>query len=114
MSSMNAEIHFGRYKVTATLGQGEMGTVYLAEDPLIGRQVAIKTLRRQPTDANPLDDESRRRFEREMRATGMLVHPNIVPVLDVGTEEKQTFIAMAHIDGGSLGSLLASMFTIPS
>ncbi len=111
---MDAEIlFFGRYKVTATLGQGEMGTVYLAEDPLIGRQVAIKTLRRQPTDAKPPDDESRRRFEREMRATGMLVHPNIVPVLDVGTQEKQTFIAMAYVNGGSLGSLLANERTLP-
>ena len=110
---MDAQIHFGRYKVKATLGQGEMGTVYLAEDPVIGRQVAIKTLRRQPAGAEPLDDERRRRFEREMRAAGMLVHPNIVPVLDVGIEEKETFIAMAYIDGGSLGSLLASERTLP-
>ena len=110
---MDAPIHFGRYKVKATLGQGEMGTVYLAEDPVIGRQVAIKTLHRQPASAEPPDDETRRRFEREMRAAGMLVHPNIVPVLDVGIEEKETFIAMAYIDGGSLGSLLAKERTLP-
>jgi len=109
---MDAPVQFGRYKVRSTLGQGEMGTVYLAEDPVIGRQVAIKTLRRQPAGAERSDGDVRGRFEREIRAAGMLVHPNIVAVLDVGIEAEETFIAMAYIDGGSLESLLVSRRTL--
>ena len=110
---MDAQTHFGRYKVEATLGQGEMGTVYLAEDPVIGRRVAIKTLRRQPSGAEPVGDEGRRRFEREMRVAGTFAHPNIVTVYDVGVEEEEAFIAMAYVDGGSLASLLATERTLP-
>ena len=74
---MDARTTFGRYEVKATLGEGEMGTVYLAEDPAIGRQVAIKTLRRPPGGAKPADDDARARFDREMRVTGTFTHPNI-------------------------------------
>jgi len=110
---MDPQTHFGRYKVKATLGQGEMGTVYLAEDPAIGRQVAIKTLRHQPGGTGPLDDDARARFDREMRVTGTFTHPNIVTVYDVGLEDEEAFIAMAYVDGGSLGSLLAAERTLP-
>ena len=109
---MDARTHFGRYKVKATLGQGEMGTVYLAEDPAIGRQVAIKTLRR-PGGTEPADDDARERFDREMRVTGTFTHPNIITVYDVGFEAEEAFIAMAYVDGGSLGSLLATEHTLP-
>ena len=110
---MDAQIYFGRYKVKATLGQGEMGTVYLAEDPFIGRQVAIKTRRRKPGGAEPADDEGRRRFDREMRVTGTFDHPNIVTVYDVGHEAEAAFIAMAYVEGGSLASLMAAERTLP-
>jgi len=110
---MDPQIHFGRYKVKATLGQGEMGTVYLAEDPAIGRQVAIKTLRRPPGGVEPADDDARRRFDREIRVTGTFTHPNIVTVYDVGFEADEAFVAMAYIDGGSLDSLLAANQPLP-
>ena len=110
---MDSQTYFGRYKVKATLGQGEMGTVYLAEDPVIGRQIAIKTLRSRPGGAEPADDDARRCFDREMRVTGTFIHPNIVTVYDVGLEAEEAFIAMAYVDGGSLSSLLAAEYTLP-
>jgi len=105
---MDPEKTLGRYKVTATLGEGEMGTVYLAEDPAIGRKLAIKTMRRPARDAGQEEEDARARFDREVRVTGTFSHPNIVTVYDVGIEEEEAFVAMAYVDGGSLSSLLAS------
>jgi len=105
---MDPETTFGRYRVTATLGEGEMGTVYLAEDPSIERKVAIKTLRRPPAGQQPTDDLARARFDREIRVTGTFTHPNIITVYDVGLETEEAFIAMAYVDGGDLRSMMAS------
>ena len=100
---------FGRFEVKELLGRGAMGTVFLAEDPVIGRQVAIKVLRTHVSIADS-DDASEivERFEREFRSAGTLTHTNIVTVYDVGQEGEQPFIAMEYVRGESLESVLLS------
>jgi TonB family protein len=83
-----------------------MGVVYLAEDPLIGRQVAIKGIR---FDAHSDDAEIRRlqeRFDQEIQIAGTFSHPNIVTLYDVGREGGRSFIAMEYVDGRNLRSAL--------
>ena len=96
---MAAPESFGRYQVKQLLGQGAMGSVYLAEDPVISRKVAIKVISAPFGQAGK---DHQVRFEREFKAAGTLSHPNIVTIHDVGTHEGQTFVAMEYIDGQSL------------
>jgi len=98
----------GRYEIEETLGRGAMGVVYLARDPLIDRQVALKTLR-VDLDAEHAD-EFRERFVREARAAGKLSHPGIVTVHDVGEDPESglMYIAMEYLQGRDLKQLLAS------
>jgi serine/threonine-protein kinase len=98
----------GRYQVESILGRGAMGTVYLANDPRIGRQVAIKTIALNAEfEANEIDD-AKARFYREAEAAGRLSHPNIVTVYDVGEEEDVAYIAMDYLQGVNL-----SVYTQP-
>ncbi|MEW6027817.1 MAG: serine/threonine-protein kinase, partial [Planctomycetota bacterium] len=86
---------FGRYRVLKKLGQGGMGTVYLAVDPVLDRQVALKV--------TPLEGiEATARFMREVRSAAKLKHPNIVQVYEVGTQGKFHYFTMEYIDGSSL------------
>lgn len=94
---------FGRYEVRSELGNGAMGVVYRAYDPEIGRDVAIKTIRRSLELPPAKRKEYLERFRREARAAGRLSdHPNIVPVFDVGLEGDLPFIVMAFVEGLSL------------
>ena len=91
------------------LGKGAMGIVYLAKDPLIGRLVALKTIR---PAANYDDDETKefqQRFIREAQAAGILNHPSIVTVFDIGQDEPtaMNFIAMEYVEGSNLKEVLA-------
>jgi serine/threonine-protein kinase len=88
----------GDYRVTGLIGEGGMGTVYLAEQAATGRQVAVKML--QPGVA--WDDVFRRRFERESRYAAALDHPNIVRVHEVGELEGQLYMVMDYIAGADL------------
>lgn len=97
-------VRFGRYEVIAELGRGGMATVYLAHDPSIGRDVAVKVLPR----ALVADLEMRKRFEREARALGRLTHDAIVQVFDSGEEEGQPYLVMEYMAGGSLAEQLVS------
>ncbi|HSP15503.1 MAG TPA: protein kinase [Thermoanaerobaculia bacterium] len=99
----------GRYEVVRELGKGAMGIVYLAKDPLIGRLVALKTIR---AAAHADDDETRefqQRFVREAQAAGILNHPAIVTVHDIGQDEATgvSFIAMEYVEGSNLKEVLA-------
>ncbi len=99
---MSIPSHFGRYRVLRPVATGEMGVVYLAEDPLIGRRVAIKGIR---FGAGAEDDEMRRllaRFEQEIQIAGTFSHPNIVTVFDVGRQDGRPFIAMEYVEGRNL------------
>jgi len=89
----------GKYEITGILGRGGMGVVYRAEDKRIGRKVAIKTL----TEGFTGQPEMLERFYREAQA-GILQHPNIVIVFDLGDEDGMPFIVMEFVDGEPLGS----------
>ncbi len=91
----------GRYEIIKELGRGAMGTVYLGRDPLINREVVIKTLRHQDAHDEQAA-EARSRFFREAEALGKLSHPNIVTVFDVGEYEGTTYMAMELLDGSDL------------
>ncbi|MEK6374356.1 MAG: protein kinase [Acidobacteriota bacterium] len=98
----------GRYEVVRELGKGAMGIVYLAKDPLIGRLVALKTIRIQNND----DDEAKefqQRFIREAQAAGILNHPSIVTVHDIGQDDTSgvSFIAMEYVEGQNLKEVLS-------
>jgi serine/threonine protein kinase len=107
METMSAE-KIGRYEIVQTLGRGAMGVVYLARDPLIDRQVALKTLR-VDLDAE-YSAEFRERFLREAKAAGGMNHGGIVTIHDVGEDPGSglVFIAMEYIEGRDLKQLLAA------
>jgi len=91
-------MNIGRYEVVEQLGKGGMAFVYLAHDPYIKRQVAVKLLPRQFTH----DPEFRVRFQREAEVIAALEHAYIVPVYDFGDHEEQPFIVMRYMSGGTL------------
>ena len=96
----------GKYTISAEIGQGGMGVVYRAQDPYIGRTVAIKTIRLDILQQAAGKEEALKRFLREAQSVGNLSHPNIVTIYDVGEDEGLIYIAMEYIDGHSLESLL--------
>jgi len=89
----------GRYRVVSRIGRGGMGALYLAWDPTLQRQVAIKIL----IDDN---DELRERFSREARSAARLHHPNIVTMYDVGEDDGRPFMAMEYIQGQTLAEII--------
>jgi serine/threonine-protein kinase len=97
----------GRFEISRTLGRGAMGTVYLARDPRIDRQVAVKTLR-DPSATPELSAEVEARFHNEARIAGRLEHPNVVTIYEAGREEGVLYIAMEYVDGEPLNQYAAS------
>ena len=93
---------FGRYRIIRALGKGAMGTVYLAEDTQLERQIALKTphFTEDPTGAQL------ERFYREARAAGTLRHPHICPIHDVGQIDGKHYISMAYIEGRPLSAFI--------
>jgi eukaryotic-like serine/threonine-protein kinase len=89
----------GRYVIGRVLGVGGMGVVYEAEDPRLGRRVALKLLRSAPGDAV---GERQARLLREAQAMARLSHPNVLPVFDLGTEDGRGFLAMELVEGPTL------------
>ena len=89
----------GRYEVLDRLGEGGMGLLYLARDPVLDRTVAIKVL-------TVFNDEIKQRFAGEARSAARLTHPNIITIYDVGEEQTQPFIAMEYIDGETLSEVI--------
>jgi eukaryotic-like serine/threonine-protein kinase len=98
----------GKYEITGILGRGGMGVVYRAEDKRIGRKVAIKTL----TEGYSGQADMLERFYREAQA-GILQHPNIVIVHDLGDENGVPFIVMEFVNGEPLDKIIASGRPIP-
>lgn len=94
----------GRYEILDEVGQGAMGTVYRARDPLIERTVAIKTVPIAQLRQEGADAESR--FLREAQSAGRLSHPNIVTIYDVGEADGLAYIAMEYLPGATLRDLM--------
>jgi serine/threonine-protein kinase len=98
----------GRYAVESVLGSGSMGVVHRAFDSVLGRTVAIKTIRQELVVREALYRKYRTRFFREASIFGALVHPNVVTLYDVGENERGVpFLAMEYVAGGSVGELVA-------
>jgi serine/threonine protein kinase len=97
------EVVFGRYRLTALIGEGGMGKVYKAHDSQIGRDVAIKVL---PTDLSA-EPGYRERFRREAHTAARLTEPHIIPIYDTGEVDGQLYLVMPVIDGIDVHGLLA-------
>ena len=96
----------GRYEILSELGQGAMGVVFKAVDPLIDRTVAIKTINLNLSGDELADFEER--FNREAKSAGRLSHPNIVTIYDVGRADHVAFMAMEYLEGRELKEIIAS------
>ncbi len=92
---------FGSFELRRLIGRGGMGEVWLAFDSMLEREVAVKVMAE-----GRLDDSAEKRLIREARAASALDHPGIVTVYQLGRSDGRLFIAMEHVDGPSLGSLL--------
>jgi serine/threonine protein kinase len=95
---------FGRYRILKQLGEGGMGSVYLAHDEQLDRPVALKI----PNFSFEDGPVGRERFLREARAAAGLLHPNICPVYDAGEINGVCYLTMGYIEGRSLASVLES------
>ncbi len=103
---------FGRYRVTGTLGAGGMGEVYAAIDDVLGREVAVKTLRGNESGlAARLADE---RFRQEARAIAALSHPGVVQVFDLDLSAEPPYIVMERVVGPSLKERIAETPLAPA
>ncbi|MFZ2493007.1 MAG: serine/threonine-protein kinase [Thermoanaerobaculia bacterium] len=90
------------YRLLSQLGEGGMGTVYLAEETALGRRVAIKIIGRRVVD----DARSKTRFAREARTLATIEHPNVVRVYSYGEAGGQPYLAMEFVEGETLGDRL--------
>ena len=98
-----------RYRIVDTLGEGGMANVYLADDIILKRQVAVKIIR---LDLQK-DSQVTARFEREALATSELSHPNIVSVFDVGSDHGLPYMVMEYVKGPDLKEYIQDNTPIP-
>src|ERR1700737_396301 len=103
----------GRYEIVGELGRGAMGVVYKAMDPVIGRTVAVKTIKLSAEGTGLTRPELLARFQTEARAAGLLTPPNIVVVFDAGEEDGLYYIIMELVEGRSLQALLDDGHSFP-
>jgi Tol biopolymer transport system component len=101
--TLPAGARLGPYEILAPIGAGGMGEVYRAKDPRLGRDVAIKVL---PSSFSS-DPDRLKRFEQEARAAGVLNHPNITIVYDIGTQDGAPYVVQELLEGETLRSELA-------
>jgi serine/threonine protein kinase len=98
-----------KYRIERVLGRGGMGTVFLAENQVTGKRVAIKWL-----DASSADDLARARFLREARAAGQVNHPHVVDVYDVAEHLGSPFMVMEYLRGETLQQVLDRQRSLPA
>jgi serine/threonine-protein kinase len=103
---------FGRFRVIEEIGRGAMGVVYRAQDDMLQRTVAIKTV--ALTGSHKERDQHEARFLQEARAAGGLSHPAIITIYDVGREGDTAFIAMELMEGKDLRELIEGVSLTPS
>ena len=99
----------GKYHIMQLIGEGAMGVVYRAVDPVLNRTVAIKVM----NDALAREEELRARFLREAQAAGSLQHPNVITIFDFGEMEGHLYIAMEFVEGDDLEHVLHSREPLP-
>jgi protein kinase-like protein len=99
---MSVGTTFSGYKITSVLGRGGMSVVYAAEHVRLGRMVALKIL----SQSLARDETFRERFSRESQLAATLDHPNIIPIYDAGESDGFFYIAMRHVEGCDLGTLI--------
>jgi serine/threonine protein kinase len=99
-------MRIGRYEIEAELGRGAMGIVYRANDPVLTRKVAIKTILLSPDPDERQEYETR--FFTEAKAAGGLSHPNIITIYDLGHEGDVAYMAMELLEGRELRNVLDS------
>ena len=92
----------GKYEIVGKIGQGAMGEVFKAHDPILGRDVAIKTM----TASIGSDEELRKRFHREAQSAARLSHPNIITIFDFGEDQGKVYMAMELLEGDDLKDLI--------
>src|SRR5688572_3449644 len=102
MHELAAGAQLGAYRITSVIGRGGMGVVYLAQDTILERRVALKLLAPQYTS----DASFRARFERESRVAASLDHPNVVPIYEAGEVDGVLFIAMRYVAGPDLRAVI--------
>ena len=98
-----APTKIGKYDVEERVGEGAMGVVYRAVDPILKRRVAIKVM----GEAFAQNDDLRERFLREAQAAGSLQHPNVITIYDFGEVDGHLYIAMEFVEGQDVAELLA-------
>lgn len=103
--------HVGRYEILGRIGSGATGTVYRAQDPTIGRIIALKVIAAEPVAAAAASESAgqtgERLFKREAEAAGALTHPHIVTLYDAGQHTDSYYLAMELVDGETLGAEIA-------
>src|SRR5205823_5493489 len=101
---LKAGKNIAHYRIVRLLGEGGMGTVYLAEDTKLHRKVSLKFLSTRFIQ----NRERLRRFEQEARAASALNHPNIIHIYEIGHSDSTHFIAAEYLDGATLRTYLAT------
>ena len=115
LDNLNLPKTIGRYQVLRLLGSGAMGSVVLAEDPRIKRKVAIKLMKLDAVKTETDKHEHLLRFQREAEVSGLLNHPGIVAIYDVGEEEGYgPFLAMEFVPGKPLDGLMKEGTALPT
>ena len=109
MTPVNSPRSFGDYLIEKELGQGGMGTVYLAKDTGLNRNVALKILRADLSH----DPEFARKFLEEVEVTASLAHPNIIRVFTLGEHEGRLYLVMEHLDEPTLEQRMEQQGKIP-
>jgi serine/threonine protein kinase/tetratricopeptide (TPR) repeat protein len=94
----------GKYQIVGKIGQGAMGEVFKAHDPLLNRLVAVKTISGSPG----AESDARKRFLREAQSAARLNHPNIITVFDLGEEQGRVYMAMELLEGTDLREMINS------
>ena len=104
----------GRYQILGELGRGATGVVYRAQDPAIGRIIAIKTIRLSDFTDHTERERLRERLFREAQSAGILSHPNIVTIYDIAEENGLAYIFMECVDGPPLERVMGNPDPIPA
>ena len=95
--------HLGKYQLVGVVGEGAMGVVHKAFDPVLNRTLAIKVM----SSVIGSDEQLRERFLREARAAGSLQHPNVITIFDFGEISEHLFIAMEFVEGYDLAEIVS-------